>query len=180
MVERGEDERDNNNGEDDEEAQYGFRRSRRDVSYEYLTSSSITPAQFMEREVHFAAAEDALLYSMYLTQILFLLITAHHHLQIMLSHWQRLRNIADSVVLSLQDRTKRIKKCIDSFLLLLTWTMAYGEIALLYAEDLTVFVRRRNRFKPKRYRRIEDINERDCDTWFGLGDLHTLRRLFVC
>jgi hypothetical protein len=39
---------DQENGDD--EVQYGYRRSRRQTSYEYLGSSLLTPAQIMEQE----------------------------------------------------------------------------------------------------------------------------------
>ena len=45
--------------------------------------------------------------------------------------------------------------------------MALDEIAYLHIEDLTVFIRRRTRFSPRRNRRIVDISGDDCYAWFG-------------
>jgi hypothetical protein len=47
--------------------------------------------------------------------------------------------------------------------------MAYGELALLYAEDLSIYVRRRHQFLPERYRTIDEISQRDCYTFFGIN-----------
>ena len=58
------------------------------------------------------------------------------------------------------------------------WIRAHGEVALLYAEDLTVFVRRRHLFPPLRFRRIEDVLHQDCYTWLGHYP-HSLRRLYL-
>jgi hypothetical protein len=54
----------------------------------------------------------------------------------------------------------------------------YGEIALLYAEDLTVFIHCRNRFHPCRFWKLIDINHQDCYSWFGLTN-NNLEWLFV-
>ena len=58
------------------------------------------------------------------------------------------------------------------------WIRAHGEIALLYAEDLMVFIRRRHRFGPHRFRRINEIPYQDCYTWFGHYP-HNLCRLHL-
>ncbi len=44
---------------------------------------------------------------------------------------------------------------------------AHGEIALLYAEDLTVFIRRRHWFGLVCCRRIDDVPNQDFYSWFG-------------
>ncbi len=46
-----------NQENDDDEVQYGYRRSRRRTSYEYRGSSSLTPAQIMEQETYYRYAE---------------------------------------------------------------------------------------------------------------------------
>ena len=45
--------------------------------------------------------------------------------------------------------------------------MALAKIAYLHVEDLTVFICRRNRFCPKRNRRLDDISRGECYNWFG-------------
>ena len=58
------------------------------------------------------------------------------------------------------------------------WIRAHGEIALLYAEDLTVFIQRRHQFGPHCFRRIADVPYQDCYTWFGHCP-HSLCRLHL-
>ncbi len=47
---------------------------------------------------------------------------------------------------------------------------------MLYAKDLTIFIRRRHRFGLHRLRKINDVPYQDCYTWFGQYQ-HNLRRL---
>ena len=57
----------------------------------------------------------------------------------------------------------------DHLLLLMRWISCYGEMAMLYAEDLTVFLRpHTSRFQPKRYRHLSEIKRADYDAWYGL------------
>ena len=55
----------------------------------------------------------------------------------------------------------------DELEVLVACVMALAEIAYLHVEDLTVFIRRRTRFSPRRNRRIVDISGDDCYAWFG-------------
>ena len=50
------------------------RRSRRNTTFEYRDSSSLTPAQFMEQEVYFARAEEAVHGSLPIAQLICLLL----------------------------------------------------------------------------------------------------------
>jgi hypothetical protein len=66
---------------------------------------------------------------------------------------------------------------VHHLLFILRWIRALGDIALLHAEDLTVFIRRRqNRFGPLPCRRVDDLPYQDCYTWFGHYP-HNLRQL---
>ena len=165
--------------EDDEEAriEYGIRRSRRATSFEYRDSSSLSPAQIMEQEVYYTHAEDALAQSLYLAQVIALLLTPYHYFSSMMNNWQRHGNIASDVISDVQEKLCQIKERIETMLFLVRWIISYGELSLLYAEDITIFIRRRNRFQPPRFRRIEEINRQDCYIWFGLNP-HDLMRLF--
>ena len=60
MAHDGEDMQGAGGGNHDDDIQLGFRRSRRDTSYQYRDSSSLSPAQMMERDVYLEYAEDAL------------------------------------------------------------------------------------------------------------------------
>ena len=55
----------------------------------------------------------------------------------------------------------------DEMEVLLAYIMALAEIAYIHVEDLTVFIRRRNRFSPKQNRRLDDISGGECYNWFG-------------
>ena len=63
-------------GSEDEEdqIQYCVRRSRRNTTFEYRDSSSLTPVQFMEQEVYYARAEEAMDGSLPIAQLICLLL----------------------------------------------------------------------------------------------------------
>jgi hypothetical protein len=65
----------------------------------------------------------------------------------------------------------------DKLLLLLRWVKVYGEIALLNAEDLTVFICHRNHFHSCYFWKLVDINRQDCYPWFRVSNSN-LERLF--
>ena len=71
---------------------------------------------------------------------------------------------------------QRIKDVVSRLLFLASWIRAHGEIAVLYAEDLTFFIRRRHQFGPPCRRRIDDVASQDCYTLFG-HNWHNLQRL---
>jgi hypothetical protein len=60
-----------------------------------------------------------------------------------------------------------IKDYVERLLFHLHWILAHGEIALLYAEDLSIYIRRRHRFHPADHRSLDDISKQDCFTWFS-------------
>ena len=62
---------------------------------------------------------------------------------------------------------QQIMNSVKRLFFIARWIRAHGEVALLYAEDLTVFIRRRHRFGPVRNRKINEITYQDCYTWFG-------------
>ena len=66
--------------DDEENVQYGVRRSRRTTSREHRPSSTLTPAQIMEQEVYYESAEEALERSLILAQIIGLLLIMYNHL----------------------------------------------------------------------------------------------------
>ena len=134
----------------------------------------------MDQKVYYVSAEDAIEKCIHIALVIFHLFIMYNHLEKIFHHWLRLGNeiIADAVA-SVQSKMKRIKDIIGALLLLMRWTSALGEISLLYAKDLSIFISQRNRFKPKHYRRIDEINRGDCFAWFALTP-NQLRRLFVC
>ena len=150
----------------DEELQFGIRRSRRATSWEYRDSSSLTPAQIMDQEVYYDASEECLQMSIYLLNIIAHLSAGFGHFKTMCTQWQTMDAMMHAIAYA-QEKMKLFKSAADKLLLLLSWIRAYGEMALLYAEDLTVFARRRNRFYPPSYRTIDELDRQTCYVWFG-------------
>mmetsp|Transcript_7749 Transcript_7749/g.13067 ORF Transcript_7749/g.13067 Transcript_7749/m.13067 type:complete len:122 (+) Transcript_7749:2932-3297(+) len=75
--------------EDDEEEriQYGIRRARREVSWEYRDSSSLAPVQVMEQEMYHYTAESMLQMGVVLGHVLALLSTIHQYYKATLLRW---------------------------------------------------------------------------------------------
>ena len=155
--------------EDEGDIEYGVRRSRRTVSHQYRDSSSLYPSQFMEQEVHYEVAEEALLQSYDLAQTIMLLLPMYIRLNTLVAQWQHLSDSMTRAIAAARDKLQLIKDAINRLNFLMMWVLAMGQIAFLYAEDLSVYVRRRYRFYPKRYRRISEINNNDLDLFFGLS-----------
>jgi hypothetical protein len=84
----------------------------------------------------------------------------------------------DVITAAVNAQIVQIKSMMQQLILLITWTRAYGDIALLHAEDLTVFICQRHRFNAHRFRSIQVIDRQDCYVWFGLCP-NDLRRLFL-
>ncbi len=74
----------------------------------------------------------------------------------------------------IRSKMQSIKDCVERLFILLRWILAHGEIALLYAEDLTMYVCRRHQFHPADHRRLDDISEQDCFTWFSQNHANIL------
>ena len=124
---------------DHEDIEYGLRRSRRSTSYEYRDSSTLTPAQIMEQEVYYESAEittNLALQTMHIVCTLLPLFHRYYAILLVLQFSQP----AEYMISSLKASLIRIKETIEKLILLIKWTISYGEIALLYAEDLSVFI----------------------------------------
>ena len=152
----------------DAEIEYGYRRSRRRTLYEHRGSSSLTPAQIMEQETYYRYAEVAIERVAYILQLILLHQASYVSLRSMIGRW----NVASavSVVSAIEWAREKMQQIIDAvnrLFFLARWIRGHGEIALLYAEDLATFIRRRHRFGPARCRRIDDVPLQDCYTWFG-------------
>jgi hypothetical protein len=68
---------------------------------------------------------------------------------------------------SIWTKMESIKICVDKLLFLMRWILAHGEIAILQAEDLSIYIQRRHQFHPIEHRRLVDISEQDCYMWFS-------------
>ena len=141
---------DKDDRDEDEENQYGIHRSRQDTSIANCDSSSLSPAQIMEQEVYYASAEEAISRSLHLAQLLCLLLISYHHYSTMIDNWQRVGNVMADAITSVRDKVHHLRIATDRLLFLMSWVRAYGEMSLLYAEDLLIDIRRQIRFQPKR------------------------------
>lgn len=178
MPRRGREELLGGNNDVEERIEYGYRRARRDTSIQYRDSSSLSPLQFMEQEVCYNYAIISVLKAMHIATLASILLVVYNNYKRMVSYWDRISDGSNSSISVLRAKMKNIKQQIERLLLLIRWIGSYGEIALLYAEDLTIYIRRRNRFHPKRFRRINEISRDTCYNWFGLSP-HDLRVLFT-
>ncbi len=169
----------NNENDDIDEIEYGVRRTRRNTAWVYRDSSSLTPAQIMEQEVYYQAAEYSLHQSCAVLQ----------NITILSLCLQFTRNLIHSIPYSLQSpwdyilhhvcrMEAKFEEAIHHMLVLISWIRSYGEMAFLYAEDLSVFVRQRNHFPPRQYCHINDISRRLCYDWFGHSP-HDINLLFI-
>jgi len=167
--------------EDEEESiQYGLRCSRREVSWEYRDSSSLSPLQFMEMEMYYYVAESMLRRAIFLRHVMVLLAVLYQHYNTILNRWEKSR-IADRMaqsILRVRPMVNLSKELLDKLSLLMTWIMAYGEVALLCVEDLSIYVRHRHRCQPEKNRTINEISPRNCYTFFGINP-DQLRLLYV-
>lgn len=161
-----------------DDIEFGERRSRRNTSIQYRDSSSLTPLQFMERDVYYHYAIMSLLRAIDVATIASILSVIYNNYKRIVSYWDRISNGLNSSISAVRAKMNNIKNQLERLLLLISWIRSHGEIALLYAEDLTVYIRRRNRFHPKRFRRINEISRDNCYNWFGMSP-HDLRVLFT-
>ena len=157
---------------DEADIEFGMRCSRRNTNYHHRNSSALYPAQRMEQAVYYDTAEIFSDLSLSFAQIIATLLASYNQ------HMASLSIATANAIEAIQLKAKRIKEQIDHLLFVLSWLRAYSELSLLYAEDLTIYIRRRNRFYEKRNRRIDALTNQDCDIWFGVSK-HNLRRLFV-
>ena len=126
--------------DDNKEVQYGICRSRRATSFHYQDSSSLSPAQIMEQEVYYQTAEDAIMEYVLLAHLIVLVLDVYNHYCAMVDRWQRFGDAMADAVVAVQAKMQHIKNEIKNLLLVFTWMEAHGELALLYAENLSVFV----------------------------------------
>ena len=118
--------------EEEEEIYFGIRQSRRATSYQYRDSSSLTPVQIMQQEVHYQQAEDALEQSLIIAHGIALLIAVYNHYNSVVNRWcitigSRHDIFLERAIVAVHAKIQWFKNEIDRFLLLLTWTRAYRD-----------------------------------------------------
>jgi hypothetical protein len=75
-----------------------------------------------------------------LVHLIILILAVYNHYRAMIDRWQRIGDAMADAVVAVQVKTQHIKNANENLLLVLTWMKAYGELALLSAEDLSVYV----------------------------------------
>ena len=133
------DEFDDASDDEDERIQYGIRRARREISWEYRDSSSLTPLQMMEQEIYYHTAESMLHQAIYLGHVLALLATMYQHCRATLLRWQNSgsADLMESAVVRVEQLRQRCKDSMDKLYFSIVWMLSYGEFSLLYAEELS-------------------------------------------
>ena len=115
----------------------------------------------MMRDVLYDQAEDFLIHSLILGRVITTLLLLSKH--VFANQSAQLDNIFRREFMA------KISRIVTRLHFILRWTKSYAELALLYAEDLSIFNRRRHQNTPKRFRKIDDIDSDMCYSWFGLG-----------
>lgn len=161
--------------DEEEEIQYGMRRSRRETSWEYRDSSSLTPLQFMQREDCYFIAERMLAESISLAHVIVPLLFMYRYfnsLMHQLPSAARAQSIAYGRVM-----TKRLGEILRQLSFIMVWTLSYGEVALLCAQNLSFYIRHRHQYEPERNRTINELSRRDCYLDYTITK-HQLRLLY--
>lgn len=159
-----------NEGDEEEEFQYGLRRARRDVSWEYRHSSSLTPLQFMLVEIYYEFAEEKLLLGIYVAHIMLLLLLLYLH------HEQRLNQLQrSSAVDEMATSIARLHRLTNMYLDMLTyvdffmvWILLCGQLDFVSAENLSIYIRIPHRFPARMRRTMDEITEQECYVFFSL------------
>jgi hypothetical protein len=123
-----------------EELQYGLRNTRRQMAYEHRGTSSLTPAQVMDQQTHYGYAWLSLLQALQVFQLVLLLLASFSCLR-----WY-VDGVGNSISIlttnMICSKMQSIKEYVEMLLFHFCWILAHGEIAFLYAEDLSIYVRR--------------------------------------
>jgi hypothetical protein len=125
--------------EGDANIQYGYRRSWRRTSYEYRGSSSLTPAQIMKQEMYYRYAEVAVQRVTYILQLIYLHQASYVSLRASIGRWSSVASMERTIAIA-HERIEKIMAAVNRMFFVARWIRAHGEVTLLYAEDLTVFV----------------------------------------
>jgi hypothetical protein len=79
-------------------------------------------------------------------------------------------SVASAIELARGKKTQQTIDAVNRLFFVARWICGHGKIALLYADDLTTFIRRRHWFGPAHCQRIDGVPLQDCYTTIcGLG-----------
>lgn len=158
--------------DENEAIEYGYRHSRREVSWEYRDSSSLTPLQFMDRENCEFIAVNMLVGGIYLAHIMTPLLVMYQFINSLLHQYESMAEVRAQSILYMRVLAKRIGEILHQLVFLMAWMISYGEVALLRAQDLSIYIRHRHHFKPERHRTIDELSRRDCYKYFTISKPH--------
>jgi hypothetical protein len=167
-----------NSDDNEDDIEYGFHITKCSTSYKYCDSSSLNPAQIMEQEVYYENAEISMNLSLQNIQIISIFLPLFNQYNAVLHHWLQLQTLIEHALSSLLSIVPSIKNHIVKLTLFLQWTNSYVEMALLYAEDISVFIRCHNCIKLNQFFWLDKINWNDCHSWFW-HITNDLRCLFI-
>jgi len=122
--------------DDSKELQYGLRSTRRRTAYEHRGTSSLTPAQVMDQQTHYGYAWLSLMQALQVLQLVLLLLASFICLRWYVDGVGN--SIANFTSCMIRSKMQSIKDYVERLLFHLHWILAHGEIALLYAEDLSI------------------------------------------
>ncbi len=100
---------DQENGDD--EVQYGYRWSRRQTSYEYRGSCSLTLDQIMEQETYYRYAEVVVQQVSYLLQLFLLHQASYVSLRATIGRWSGIAGMAEAIV-SAREKMQKIMNAV--------------------------------------------------------------------
>lgn len=110
---------------------YGEHQSRRQTMYYYHQSGSLSPAQIMMTGILYDQAEDYLIHSLILKRVITTLLLLCKH--VFANQSATIGDIFKSEYIA------KINHIIKRLHFILKWTKSYTELALLYAEDISIF-----------------------------------------
>jgi hypothetical protein len=106
------------NNEGDIEPQYGICRTLQDITTHYRDSSSLSPAQIMEQEVHYCSDFTALDLSYCYIRVAVFRFAMYQRMDSMIQGWIATQINNDDFLLKMQSKVKDIKTKIERFLFL--------------------------------------------------------------
>jgi hypothetical protein len=154
--------------------QYGWRNTHWRTSYEHRGTSSLTLAQVIDQDTYYGYAWMSFVQGMNMFHLMLLHLASYLCLRWFVN-W--MGNPTGNYTSSTQAKMQSIRDCVDRPFFLIRWVLAHGEILLLCAEDLSIYVCRVHSYHPVDNRRLSIISEQDCFTWFSQN--HEDMRLLV-
>jgi hypothetical protein len=93
----------------------------------------------MEQETYYRYAEVAVQCVTYILQLILLHQASYVTLRMTIGRWSGIASMA-SAIASAWGKMRQIMNMVSWMFFIARWIQAHGEIALLYAKDLTVFI----------------------------------------